>query len=132
MRLNGIYERHRDVVRFICVYIKEAHPDDGVGGYRYDYNVDRGIAIDKPKTEDERAAVARHCLLRLDLRMPMLLDDMTNQAEEKYVAWPDRLFVLDAAGLVTYHSALGPEGFDVDEWEAAIKASSGLESRSAT
>ena len=68
MRLNGIYERHRDVVRFICVYIKEAHPDDGVGGYRSDYNVDRGIAFDQPKTEDERAAVARHCLLRLDLR----------------------------------------------------------------
>ena len=130
MRLNEIYERYRDIVQVICVYIKEAHPVDGVGGYRSDFNVDKGIAFDQPKTEDERAAVA-HCLLRLDLRMPMLLDDMTNQAEEKYVAWPDRLFVLDAAGLVTYHSALGPKGFDVDEWEAAIKASSGLESRSA-
>ena len=52
----------------------------------------------------------------------MLLDDMNNQAEEKYIAWPDRLFVLDASGLVTYHSALGPEGFDVGEWEVAIKA----------
>ena len=54
--------------------------------------------------------------------MPMLLDDMNNQAEEEYIAWPDRLFVLDASGLVTYHSALGPEGFDVGEWEVAIKA----------
>ena len=131
MRLNEIYERYRHAVRFFCVYIKEAHPDDGVGGYRSDYTVDSGSAFDQPKPEDERAAVARHCLLRLDLRMPMLLDDMSNQAEEKYVAWPDRLFVLDAAGRVTYHSALGPEGFDVDEWEAAIRASSGLESRSA-
>ncbi len=132
MRLNEIYERYNASVQFICVYIKEAHPDDGVGGYRSDYNVDKGIAFDQPKTGDDRAAIARHCLLRLDLRMPMLLDDMTNQAEEKYVAWPDRLFVLDAAGLITYHSALGPEGFDVDEWEAAIKALPETESRSAS
>lgn len=132
MRLNEIYQRYNEDVQFICVYIKEAHPDDGVGGYRSDHNVDKGIAFDQPKTADDRAAVARHCLLRLDLRMPMLLDDMTDQAEDKYVAWPDRLFVLDAAGLIAYHSALGPEGFDVDEWEAAIEALPGLESRSAS
>lgn len=122
MRLNEIYQRYKADVRFICVYIKEAHPDDGVGGYRSDYNIEAGVAFDQPKTDDDRAAVARHSLLRLDLQMPMLLDDMTNQAEEKYVAWPDRLFVLDVAGLVTYHSALGPDGFDVEEWEAAIEA----------
>ena len=121
MRLNKIYQRHKDDVRFICVYIKEAHPDDGVGGYRSDHNVEAGIAFDQPRTDDDRAALARHCLSRLNLRMPMLLDDMTNQAEEKYVAWPDRLFVFDAAGLINFHSALGPEGFDVDEWEAAIE-----------
>ena len=54
--------------------------------------------------------------------MPMLLDDMNNQVEEKYFAWPDRLFVLNAVGMITYHSSLGPEGFDVDEWKMEVNA----------
>ena len=121
MRLNEIYERYKDVVRFICVYIKEAHPDDGVGGYRSDYNIDRGIAFDQPKTEDERAAVARHCLLRLDLRMPMLLDDMTNQVDTAYCALPERLYVIDAQGVISYRSEVGPWGFDVEAFERAVQ-----------
>ena len=121
-RLNDIYDRYKNNIHFVWVYIKEAHPNDSIGGYRSDYNVDVGIEFNQPKTERERAAVAQQCVSRLKIRMPMLLDDMNNQAEEKYIAWPDRLFVLDAVGLVTYHSALGPEGFNVDEWELAIKA----------
>ena len=46
---------------------------------------------------------------------------MTNQIEKAYRAWPDRLFVLDAEGRITYHSAQGPQGFYPEDWEAAIQ-----------
>ena len=54
--------------------------------------------------------------------MPMLLDDMTNEVDEKYVALPERLYVIDAAGVITFRCEMGPFGFDPDSWEQAIRA----------
>ena len=65
-------------------------------------NAKLGIVIDQPTTIDQRAEAAEVCVLALNLEMPMLLDDMTNQIEKAYRAWPDRLFVLDAEGRITY------------------------------
>ena len=120
MRLNQIYQANKDQIDFYCVYIKEAHPEDSDGGYRTQRNADLGILIDQPTDIDEREAAASACVLALNLEMPMLLDDMTNQVDEAYIAWPDRLFVIDADGIVTYRGEQGPRGFLPDVWEAAI------------
>jgi hypothetical protein len=85
-------------------------------------NVWEEIAIAQPGTADERAEVAATCALRLSLEMPMLLDDMDNQADLKYAAMPERLFVIDPAGIVTYRSEMGPFGFTPDDWREAIAA----------
>ena len=65
--------------------------------------------------------IAEACVLGLRFTMPMLLDDITNAVDEQYVALPERLYVIDAAGRITYRSELGPWGFDVDGWERAIR-----------
>lgn len=83
-------------------------------------NVWEDIEIAQPDTADERAEVAAVCALRLNLEMPMLLDDMNNQADLKYAALPERLFVLDPSGVVTYRSEMGPFGFTPDAWRVAI------------
>ena len=85
-------------------------------------NVWEDIAIAQPDTADERAEVAATCALRLDLEMPMLLDGMDNQADMKYAALPERLFVIDRSGVVTYRSEMGPFGFTPDAWRTAIAA----------
>ncbi len=121
MRLNEIYNTYKDEIDFYCVYIKEAHPEDSVGGYRTERNAKDGIVFVQPTTIDERAEVAGVCVLRMNLEMPMLLDDMTDQVNEAYRAFPDRLFVIDTDGRVAHASELGPQGFDPDGWEAAIK-----------
>jgi len=79
----------------------------------------------QPTTEDERAKVAAACMLRFNFSFPMVLDNMTNEIEEKYQAWPERLYVLDANGLVTWKCGLGPHLFDPDGFEDAIKALAG-------
>ena len=127
MRLNEIYRTYKDRIDFYCAYIKEAHPEDSDGGYRSERNAKLGIVIDQPTTIDQRAEAAEVCVLALNLEMPMLLDDMTNQIEKAYRAWPDRLFVLDAEGRITYHSAQGPQGFYPEDWEAAIQSLIGAE-----
>ena len=127
MRLNEIYRTYKDDVEFFCAYIIEAHPEDSVGAYRSEFNAKQDIVIDQPTTIDERADVAEMCVLKLNLEIPMLLDDMTDQINEAYVAAPDRLYVVDAEGRIAYRADLGPRGFLPDEWEVAIKAVIGVD-----
>ncbi|NRA03135.1 MAG: hypothetical protein HRU00_11115 [Myxococcales bacterium] len=122
--MNELYQRYRGRVQFWCVYIQEAHPEDG---WRLRMNVDEGIVFKQPRTDGERAEVARACVLGLKLEMPMLLDEITNSVDEAYSALPERLFVLEAGGRIAWRSEQGPWGFDVDAFEKAIGAQLGAE-----
>ena len=122
MRLENIARKFSDRVKFLCVYIKEAHPTDGS---QSPPNIDDKVLYMQPTTEDERAQVAAACMLKFNFSFPMVLDNMTNEIEEKYKAWPERLYVLDANGLVTWKCGLGPHLFDPDGFEDAIKALAG-------
>ncbi len=54
----------------------------------------------------------------------MLLDNMENEAEEKYNSWPDRLYLIDPDGKIAYQGGMGPLYFDVDEFEEAVRTHS--------
>ena len=118
MRLDGIAKEFGDRVHFLCVYIKEAHPTDGS---QSPSNIDDDVLFAQPTTEDERAEVAAACMLRHNFSFPMVLDDMTDVVGSTYMAMPERLYVLDADGRVTWKCGLGPHLFDPDGFEAAIK-----------
>ncbi len=85
-------------------------------------NVEQDIVYEQPKSLDERAAIAEACVLHLAFEMPMLLDAMDNQVDEQYVALPERLYLIDAAGRIAWRCGMGPFGFDPDGWEEAIQA----------
>ncbi|MCH9675765.1 MAG: hypothetical protein K0U93_30285 [Gammaproteobacteria bacterium] len=116
--MNEIYARYRDRMDFYCVYIQEAHPEDG---WQVAMNVDDDVIFDQPKTLEEREAMAQVCALRLNMSMPMLLDDLDNTLDTLFAALPERLYVLDAAGTVTFRTVVGSPGFDVDAWETAVR-----------
>lgn len=111
-------------MQFFLVYIREAHALDGASP-----NTRAGAPIvEDPVTEDERAFVASECADALDLGdMPILIDDMDDTANRAYAGHPDRLYLVDDAGVVAYQGGPGPRGFDPDEWEDAIRAELGLE-----
>lgn len=102
---------------FYCVYIQEAHPDDG---WQVAMNVDDEVIFNQPENLTEREALAQVCALRLNMEMPMLLDDIDNHADTLFAALPERLYVLDARGVVRFRTVVGSPGFDVDAWEAAV------------
>jgi len=58
----------------------------------------------------------------MDISIPTLIDDMTNEVNEAYAAHPDRLYFIDDAGAIAYRSGPGPFGFKPDEFEDAIIA----------
>jgi hypothetical protein len=84
-------------------------------------NIDDAVVFDQPKTEQGRAEVAEACAIGLDLKMPMLLDHLSNEVDTAYAALPERLYVIDRDGIIRYRSEMGPWGFDVDAFEKAIQ-----------
>ena len=119
MRLNEIYQAHKERIEFFLIYIHEAHPADG---WQTPQNLYDAVIHDEPKSEDERAAVAGACRVDMGLELPMLLDGMDNATEEAYVSAPIRLYVIDGDGTITSNGAPGPQGYDLDQWEGAIEA----------
>ena len=71
--LEALYERHRDRVAFFIVYIREAHPEDG---WVLEANREDGIELVDPVSLAGRAAAAEACAVRLETRIPTLLDDV--------------------------------------------------------
>ncbi len=100
------------------IYIREAHPDDM---WQLDINEHDDVVIDQATSLDEREAAAQTCSLRLDLSIPTLLDEMSNVVDYAYAALPERLYLIDAEGLVTFRGNAGPMGFHPVQLEAAIK-----------
>ena len=85
-------------------------------------NEREGVLHAQPQTADERAQLAETCAVRLHLELPMLLDSMDNSVDALYAAWPERLYLVDAAGVIAYRGEPGPWGFDVDGWARAVQA----------
>ena len=118
MRLNQLYATYKDQVQFYIVYISEAHP---ARGWQVPNNLIEDILYDEPSTDDERTEVATACQIGLDLHMPMLVDGIDNDIDEKYVGLPMRLFLVDGEGKIAYAGEKGPWGWDDVAFEAVLK-----------
>ena len=100
------------------MYIREAHPDDG---WVSQGNLDQGIHVYDPTTEDERAEVAQACAMALDIEMTVLVDGIDDTVASAYGALPDRLYLVGRDGRVAFQGEKGPQGFRPEELEAAIR-----------
>jgi hypothetical protein len=101
------------------IYLKEAH---AMPGWQSPANLREGVLVGRHRTAEERAQVAEACVLRLEIDVPTLLDDMNSTIDIAYCAWPDRLYVVGVDGRVAYQGGPGPFNFDADTFEGAIRA----------
>jgi hypothetical protein len=79
------------------------------------------ILVKDPKTLAERRQVADDFAKQFQVTLPILVDAIDNPAEAAFAAWPDRIYVLDAAGTVAYKGGPGPGGFRVAEVPPVLK-----------
>ena len=112
-----MHQRYKDRVQFLAVYVREAHPTDG---WRVPFNDKVGISIQQPKTGKERTKVAEQCCTTLEITMPLLVDTLDDRVGHAYSGMPDRLFVIDRQGKVTYKGGRGPFGFKPGEMEQSL------------
>jgi type I thyroxine 5'-deiodinase len=89
-------------------------------------NITERVIFNNPTTSAERRSVATSCVRKLHIQIPALIDGIDNQVERQYTAWPDRLFVIDRTGIVTYKSEPGPFGFDPKRLEGALVGTLGI------
>jgi len=120
--LEEIYERYKEHVEFFVIYVQEAHPTDG---WQVESNVENNVLFRQHQSYEEREEVASTCSLDLRMSIPILVEEMDNGVDEAYGAAPERLYLIGADGRVAYHGGAGPHFYDLDEWEAAIRAAVG-------
>jgi Iodothyronine deiodinase len=101
------------------VYIEEAHPTDG---WQMPSNLKDHVLVASAKTFDDRDEAANLCVVKLELHIPALVDDIRDTTERAYTGWPDRLYVIDRAGRVAYKSKAGPFGFEPDQMAKVLRS----------
>jgi len=116
--VNDLADMYKSQVEFILVYVREAHPIDGL---QVEENVESGILVKSPQTLQEKRAVASSCLVGLNIKFTALVDGMDNKVEQAYTAWPTRLYLIAKDGTVTWKSKPGPAGFVAAELAVAVE-----------
>ena len=131
MSIQELYEQYHDVVQFLNIYIREAHPIDGwwLGRRLTKPIIERIFSYPKPsmehydpKTIEERRAVAGECETALRYGVHTYVDDMDDAVNKAYAAWPTRLYLVGIDGKVVYAGGLGPYDFKPGKLKAAIES----------
>ena len=84
-------------------------------------NIKDNVVFASPKNEEERGLVAGSCVRKLGIKFPAVLDEFGNTTERVYTGWPDRIYLIDDRGRITYKSKPGPFGFKPDELANALQ-----------
>lgn len=84
-----------------------------------------GITVNDPSTDDERLEVAAACAINLKIRMPVVVDDISDEIAEAYGALPDRLYLIGQGGKIAFQGNEGPWGFDPAALNSAIETAVG-------
>ena len=103
----------------MVVYIREAHPEDG---WVVTMNRSEDIQFDDPTTTDERTDVAESCALRLEIKMPVVVDEIDDAVARAYGELPDRLYLIGRGGHIAFQGDPRPFGFQPADLEGAIES----------
>jgi len=112
-----IYNDYKDYADFLTVYIREAHPTDEWQMKSNEKDKD-DVCYTQPKTLDQRIAIANDFIQRFKFPLPFGIDEMNNAANNAYAAWPERLYVIDESGRISYKGGIGPFKYDPKEVRA--------------
>ncbi|XP_071093253.1 type I iodothyronine deiodinase-like [Haliotis cracherodii] len=96
-------------VDFLVVYIEEAHPVDGWYFRGNKYNVQTSTKLEDRATRTNYLKVEQ-------VTCPIVIDDMSDNANKKYSALPERLYVI-SDGVIEYAGGSGPMFYSLQELE---------------
>ena len=112
-----IYKDYKDHVDFLTIYIREAHPTDE-WQMRSNLEDKDNVCYAQPRNIGDRVAIANDFTKRYKFPVPFGIDEMSNAANDAYAAWPERLYIIDEAGQISYKGGNGPFKYDPKEVRA--------------
>jgi len=120
-----MFKRYQDIAEFRMVYIKEAHAADGV----WPMPLAKEKGINEHKDYAARCSTAEMLIKDQLLTIPCLIDNMEDQVNKAYAAWPDRIFIVRTDGRLAVAGDMGPRGFvpamkAAEEWLEEFSATS--------
>ena len=130
MRLTELYEKYKDHVQFLVIYVKEAHASDKwwLGRSRTQRAVNALTGersrtdVVEPVTLEQRRRVAASCEANLfEGVVPLYVDTMGDEVSTAYTGKPTRVYLIGTDGRVVYNPGIGPFGFNPDRLEEAIQ-----------
>ena len=114
-----IFNDYKDHADFLTVYVREAHPTDE---WQMKSNIKDDVCYAQPRNLADRLAIANDFTRRYSFPVPFGVDDMNNAANDAYAAWPERLYIVDESGKISYRGGMGPFNYnpaEVRSWLAA-------------
>jgi len=108
--LAKITQKYKSSADFLAVYITEAHA-------RNEWPAGSKLSTcSQPITREERLALANQLAESKQMSMPMLVDNIDNQFEQVFAAWPVRFYVLQN-GIVAFKAQPTAlmSGYDFEE-----------------
>jgi len=119
--MKELIAHYESAIQFVFVYVLEAHPTDG---WNTQSNKEAGVMYSQPINMEERAKIAGDWRDAYGFESTIVLDWPDNRINLDYAGSPERLYVLDADGMVTFKSEQGPY-YDshLEDWAAALKQS---------
>ena len=112
-----LYDDYKDHVDFLTIYIREAHPQDE-WQMKSNLKDKDDVCYTQPKNLEQRVAIANDFTKRFKFGVPFGIDQMNNAANDAYAAWPERLYVIDETGHISYKGGNGPFKYDPKEVRA--------------
>lgn len=112
-----LYKDYKDHADFLTIYIREAHPTDEWKMASNEKEKDN-VCYAQPKTLKDRVAIANDFTQRFKYPVPFGIDEMSNAANDAYAAWPERFYILDENGRISYKGGNGPFKYDPKEVRA--------------
>lgn len=112
--IETIRQAYGDAVHWVLIYTKEAHASDD--GRVSQKNVNEGIEVPQHTSFEQRVAAARACRQVMAVKMPILVDDFSNEVSGTYAGFPNRGLVLDGEGRIVYNQ----KWFNLDQVRQAL------------
>lgn len=120
--MEELYSKYSEKAVFLLIYTIEAHPKGDVSPYASrewvtEENVFDGILYRQPKTEEEKREIAQKAVSEVDISIPLLLDDMSNNAWQAYGEAPNAAYLIGTDGKIKLRQGW----FDPEKFERVLK-----------
>lgn len=121
-KMENLFRKYGDDAEFFMVYIIEAHPKGDLCPYSgrewvTEENRAEGVLYRQPVTEDDRHEVATSARSGMNIKIPMLIDNMENSTWNAYGKAPNAAYLIGKDGLIKLRQGW----FEPVEFEKVLK-----------